>query len=69
MKKRNIVFDTETTGVSVFDDRVVEIACVELDGFMPTGRTPVEVRFDGDTAWLSLGQMAQDLKKTSGDAA
>ena len=26
MKKRNIVFDTETTGVSVFDDRVVEIA-------------------------------------------
>ena len=39
MKKRNIVFDTETTGTSVFDDRVVEIACVELDGFFPTGRT------------------------------
>jgi hypothetical protein len=33
------------------------------------GRTPVDVRFDGDTAWLSLGQMAQGLKKTSGDAA
>jgi len=23
------------------------------------GRTRVEVRFDGDTAWLSLGQMAE----------
>ncbi len=31
--------------------------------------TRVDVRFDGDTAWLSLGQMAQGLKKTSGDAA
>jgi len=33
------------------------------------GRTRVEVRFDGDTAWLSLGQLAQDIKKRSGDAA
>lgn len=24
------------------------------------GRTHVEVRFDGETAWLSLGQMADD---------
>jgi DNA polymerase III subunit epsilon len=36
---RHIVFDTETTGVSVFDDRVVEIACVELKDLVPTGRT------------------------------
>jgi hypothetical protein len=33
------------------------------------GGTPVDVRFDGDTAWLSLRQMAQGLKKTSGDAS
>lgn len=33
------------------------------------GRTPVDVRFDGDTTWLSLGQMAQGIKSTSGDAA
>lgn len=33
------------------------------------GRTRVEVRFDGGTAWLSLGQMAQDIEKSSGDAA
>ena len=28
----------------------------------------VEVRFDGDNARLSLVQMAQDIKKPSGDA-
>lgn len=33
------------------------------------GRTRVEVRFGGGTAWLSLRQMAQDIKKPSGDAA
>jgi len=33
------------------------------------GRTRVEVRFDGDAAWLSVGQMAQDIKKRLGDAA
>ena len=33
------------------------------------GRTRVEVRFDGDAVWLSLGQMAQDIKKPSGNAA
>jgi DNA polymerase-3 subunit epsilon len=36
---RQIVFDTETTGTSVFHDRVVEIACVELKDLVPTGRT------------------------------
>ncbi|MEO0411022.1 MAG: DNA polymerase III subunit epsilon [Pseudomonadota bacterium] len=40
MGKLEIVFDTETTGVSVEDgDRVVEIGCVELDNLIPTGRT------------------------------
>lgn len=35
-----IVFDTETTGVSVDEGhRVVEIGCVELDNLIPTGRT------------------------------
>ena len=33
------------------------------------GRTRVEVRFDGDAAWLSVEQTAQDIAKPSGDAA
>ncbi len=33
------------------------------------GRTRVEFRFDVDATWLSVGQMAQDIKKPSGDAA
>ena len=37
---REIVLDTETTG---FDprtgDRLVELACLEIEGFVPTGRT------------------------------
>ncbi len=36
------------------------------------GRTRVGVRFDSDTAWLSLvqiGQMVQDTRKRSGDVA
>jgi DNA polymerase-3 subunit epsilon len=37
---REIVFDTETTGIdSKGDDRIVEIGCVELIGLNPTGRT------------------------------
>lgn len=32
-------------------------------------RTRVEVRCDDDAVWLSLGQMAQDVKECSGDAA
>ncbi|MEO6013486.1 MAG: DNA polymerase III subunit epsilon [Devosia sp.] len=36
---REIVFDTETTGLSPFTgDRVVEIGCVELINHIPTGR-------------------------------
>ena len=37
---REIVFDTETTGMDPDEgDRLVEIGCVELVDFMPTGRT------------------------------
>lgn len=37
---REIVFDTETTGLDPFDGhRIVEIGCVELDDHFPTGRT------------------------------
>lgn len=37
---REIVFDTETTGVDPRGgDRIVEIGCVELIGLNPTGRT------------------------------
>lgn len=35
-----IVFDTETTGLSPADgDRVIEIGCLELKNLVPTGRT------------------------------
>ena len=36
---RQIVLDTETTGLSAADgDRIIEIGCVELDQRKPTGR-------------------------------
>ena len=36
---REIVLDTETTGTDPFGDRIVEIGCVELLNYIPTGRT------------------------------
>lgn len=36
---REIVFDTETTGLNAADDRIVEIGCVEIEDLMPTGKT------------------------------
>ena len=36
---REIVLDTETTGISVKEGhRIVEIACVELENLIPTGK-------------------------------
>lgn len=40
MMLKEIVFDTETTGMDPLKgDRVVEIGCVELENLVPTGRT------------------------------
>lgn len=36
---REIVFDTETTGLDRKEDRIVEIGCVEILDLLPTGRT------------------------------
>jgi DNA polymerase-3 subunit epsilon len=38
LSKREIILDTETTGLSRIEDRVVEIGCVEMIDLMPTGR-------------------------------
>jgi DNA polymerase-3 subunit epsilon len=36
---REIVLDTETTGVDPGSDRIIEVGCVELLNHIPTGRT------------------------------
>jgi DNA polymerase-3 subunit epsilon len=36
---REIIFDTETTGLLKEEDRIIEIGCVELVNRFPTGRT------------------------------
>ena len=36
---REIVFDTETTGLDPKTDRIIEIGGIELDNRFPTGRT------------------------------
>lgn len=36
---REIVFDTETTGLDNQADRIIEIGCIELDNQFPTGRS------------------------------
>jgi DNA polymerase III subunit epsilon len=36
---REIVLDTETTGIDPASDRIIEVGCVELLNHIPTGRT------------------------------
>lgn len=36
---REIIFDTETTGLDSREDRIIEIGGIELDNHFPTGRT------------------------------
>ena len=36
---REIIFDTETTGLESQADRIIEIGCIELENQFPTGRT------------------------------
>ncbi|WP_174804179.1 DNA polymerase III subunit epsilon [Martelella limonii] len=48
--QRDIIFDTETTGMDKHDDRVIEIGAVELLDHFPTGRTfHVYINADGKT--------------------
>ena len=35
---REIVIDTETTGLDAANDRIVEVGCVELFNHIPTGQ-------------------------------
>jgi DNA polymerase-3 subunit epsilon len=39
MSGRQVIFDTETTGTSPATDRIIEIGAVEIQDFIPTGRT------------------------------
>ena len=36
---RKIIFDTETTGLSPNDDKIIEVGCIELINDVPTGKT------------------------------
>jgi DNA polymerase-3 subunit epsilon len=36
---REIIFDTETTGLDAGEDRIIELGCIELVNRFPTGRT------------------------------
>jgi DNA polymerase III subunit epsilon len=47
---REIIFDTETTGLDNRLDRIIEIGCIELMDHFPTGRTyHVYINADGKT--------------------
>lgn len=35
---KEILLDTETTGLSTVTDKIIEIACIEIDDHIPTGR-------------------------------
>jgi DNA polymerase-3 subunit epsilon len=44
---REIVFDTETTGLDNQSDRIIEIGCIELENQFPTGRYVASVHQSG----------------------
>ena len=35
---KEVILDTETTGLSSVSDRIIEIACIELENHLPTGK-------------------------------
>ena len=42
---KEIVLDTETTGISIKEGhRIVEIGCIELDNLIPTKKNSVKIR-------------------------
>ena len=61
---REIVFDTETTGLSpAGGDRLVEIGCVEMIGRVETGRT-FHAYFNPDRAMPSEAEAIHGLSST-----
>lgn len=76
---REIVFDTETTGINPEEDRLIEIGCVEIENLLPTGREfhclidpgrevhPDAVRVHGHT-WEKLKQFPKFSDPTIVDA-
>lgn len=54
-KKREVVLDTETTGLSFKGgDRIIEIGCVELFDHIPTGKN-LQIYFNPETKKVSEG--------------
>ena len=35
---KEILLDTETTGLSSVKDKIIEIACIEIEDHIPTGK-------------------------------
>ena len=35
---KEVLLDTETTGLSSVSDKIIEIACIEIDDHIPTGK-------------------------------
>ena len=35
---KEVILDTETTGLSSVSDKIIEIACIEIEEHIPTGK-------------------------------